>query len=271
MIGFNNGNYQAIDEIGIPVTSLSVNRGYGAFEFFEIRHHKPFFGDRHLARFRHSMELLKLQTDFDDQLQEIVAELIKRNEFENGYLKMFALPHNTRYKNHRQASLYAFPCAMPLYPPKLYTDGARLVMKTHKRFLPEAKSTNYLAGQYWMDEMEDKQIIDVLYNDGELISETSRGNVFMVKDNLVLTPDKGVLKGVTRGLVLDLLAEHGILHAETEVSIAMLLDADEVFVSSTTKHVMPITQIDDITIGNGKPGPKTLEIREAFLRLKHDY
>lgn len=271
MIGFNNGTYQELEQIAVPITSLSINRGYGAFEFFEVRHSKPFFGDRHLARFLHSMEILKLQSDFDGQLQAIVQEVIQRNQFDNGYLKLFALPHNTRYKNHRKAGLYVFPWEMPLYPPELYTNGAKLLLKEHRRFLPEAKSTSYLAGQYWMDEQDDKQIVDVLYTDKGLITETSRGNVFVVKDDLVLIPDSQVLKGVTRGLILELLAEQGRLHSETDVSIAMLLDADEVFVSSTTKHVMPITQIDEVQIGDGKPGPVTREIREAFLRLKHDY
>lgn len=271
MIGFNNGKYEEVEAISIPITSLSINRGYGAFEFFEIMHHQPFFGNRHLARFKRSMELMKLQIDFDDELQQIVDEIIQRNVFEHGYLKLFALPHKTGYKNFRQAALYVFPCVMPMYDPALYTEGARLLLKQHDRFLPGAKSTNYLAGQYWMDEQEDKRIIDVLYHDGTQIRETSRANIFVVKDGTVLTPGEGMLKGITRGLVLELMAEHGILHAEAEVSISLLLSAEEVFVSSTTKHIMPIVQIDNMTIGNGKPGPITKEIREAFLRLKHDH
>lgn len=271
MIGFNNGKYEEIEAISIPITSLSVNRGYGTFEFFEIMHHRSFYGDRHLDRFRRGMELMKLQTDFNDQLPQIVNEIIQRNKFEHGYMKLFALPHKSGYKEFRKASLYVFPCVMPMYDPALYTEGARLLLKQHERFLPEAKSTNYLAGQYWMDEQEDKRIIDVLYHDGKLIRETSRANIFVVKDGTVLTPGEGILKGITRGLVLELMAEHGILHAEADISISLLLDAEEAFVSSTTKHIMPIVQVDNLAIGTGKPGPITSEIREAFLRLVHNH
>ncbi|WP_163715480.1 aminotransferase class IV [Mangrovibacterium lignilyticum] len=271
MIGFNNGSYEEIDKIAVPITSLSVNRGYGAFEFFEIINHRPFYGERHLVRFRRSMELLKLYTDFDNDLQEIVNQLIQRNKIEHSYIKAFALPHDIAFEGTKKASLYVFPIDMPMYDPKLYTNGAQLILKKHRRFMPEAKSTNYLASQYWMDQEENKQVVDVLLHDGINIQETSRGNIFLVKDNTVLTPAEGVLKGVTRGLVIELLAEKGLLHAETDVSLSMLFSADEVFVSSTTKHIMPIIQIDDVVIGDGKPGPVTCKIREAFLRLRHDY
>ena len=75
---------------------------------------------------------------------------------------------------------------------------------------------------------------------------------FVVKDNTVITPADDVLMGVTRGLVIELLAHHGFLHAEAEVSLALLKSADEVFLSSTTKHILPITEIDGRKVGKGQ-------------------
>lgn len=271
MIGFNNGQWQETEQIGIPVTSISVNRGYGAFEFFEVIKGRAFYGDRHLARFRRSMELLRLETDFNLKLEEVVAEIISRNKLENAYLKLFALPHDTNFDGLRSASLYVFPTQMPLFDPKIYIEGAWLVTKNFQRFMPEAKSTNYLAGQYWMDEQTDPRVVDVLYHNGHTVQETSRGNIFVVKDGTVITPATNVLKGVTGSLVLELLAKHGILHAEADVSLSLLFSADEVFVSSTTKHILPAVQLDDRKVGNGKPGPVTLEMMEAFLRLKDSF
>lgn len=268
MIGFNNGVFQDLSEINIPITSLSVNRGYGAFEFFEIIHGKPFYGDRHLARFRHTLELLKLKISFDEQLDQMVGELIQQNHLDHAYMKLFALPHETSRGAGRLASLYAFPTDMPAFDPVLYQEGAKLVLKNFQRFLPEAKSTSYLAGQFWMDEQTDDRVVDVLFHNGHSVQETSRGNVFVVKDNTVITPANNVLMGVTRGLVIELLAHHGFLHAEAEVSLALLNSADEVFLSSTTKHILPITEIDGRRVGKGKPGPVTKEVMQAFQDLK---
>jgi len=271
VIGFNNGSYQPVSKIGIPVTSISVNRGYGAFEFFEILRGKAFYGDRHLARFRHTMEVLRLQTDFDEQLATIVQEVIDRNSLQNAYMKLFAFPHETDFEGVRKASLYVFPTQMPQFDPKLYEEGARLVTKEFQRFLPEAKSTDYLAGQYWLDEQTDPRVVDVLFHNGRTVQETSRGNVFVVKDGAAITPGVNVLKGVTRSLTLELLAKNGILHTEAPVSLDLLYGADEVFLSSTTKLILPVTQIDDRTIGSGKPGSVTRTLMAAFEQLKANY
>ena len=272
MIGFNNGVFQLLSEIAIPVTSISVNRGYGAFEFFEVVRGRTFYGERHLSRFKRSLEILRLKTEFDDQLEAIVETIISQNQIHNAYLKLFALPHETTFGNgYRKTSLYIFPVQMPSFDSVLYTEGARLITKGFVRFLPEAKSTNYLAGQYWMDEQTDPRIVDVLYHNGHSVQETSRGNVFVVKDGTVLTPADHVLKGVTRSLVLEILVHHGILHAEAEVSLALFHAADEVFLSSTTKHILPITNIDGRIVGQDNPGPVTREIMDAFQKLKAEF
>lgn len=268
MIGFNNGEFQQLSEICIPGTSLSVNRGYGAFEFFEVVRRKPFYGDRHLARFANSLRILKLKTNFTGQLTAIIEELINRNQLNDFYIKLFALPHETEFAGTYQAALYAFPTHMPVFAPVLYEEGASLVTKNFQRFLPEAKSTNYLAGQYWMNEQTDPRIVDVLYYHDETVQETSRGNIFVVKDGKVLTPDNGILKGVTRSLVLEILNDRQIPHAETSVSLKTLQSADEVFLSSTTKHILPITRIDGVAVGNGKSGLITRKVMDEFKKLK---
>lgn len=273
MIGFNNGIYEPIAAIGVPVTSLSINRGYGAFEFFEITNGRPFYGERHLARFKRSLQILNLRTDFDDQLEAVVSEVIRLSEIQHAYLKLFALPHDLNCMDDgvRKAALYVFPTEMPLFDPILYKEGARLITHYYQRFLPEAKTTSYLPGQYWMDKECDPMVADVLYHNGRTVQESSRGNIFVVKDGAVVTPADGVLKGITRGLVLELLPEMGILHTEAEVSLDLLYGADEVFVSSTTKHILPVSKIDDKLIGSGKPGPITCKIRERFMQLKYEY
>jgi len=271
MKGFQNGVYRELSEIGIPITSISINRGYGAFEFFEVINHKPFYGERHFARFRHSMHCLKLKTSFDDQLTQVVSELIDQNPFPDFYIKMFALPHDSFRDGNYEASLYIFPVFMPDYDQSLYESGAHLLLKNYLRFMPEAKSTNYLAGQFWCDEITDSQIVDVLFQSEGIVSETSRGNIFSVRNGTVTTPRQQILKGITRSIVIEILAGLGIPFEETTIRTGELLSADELFLSSTTKLILPVTQIDNTPIGNEKPGEITQKIMTEFQRIRESF
>ncbi|GET22149.1 aminotransferase class IV [Prolixibacter denitrificans] len=271
MIGFDNGLFRELRVISVPVTSLSINRGYGAFDFFEVINGKPFYGERHVERFERSLRLLKLTIDFLPRLPKTIEEIIGHNRMEHGYIKMFALPHTPRTGDSYQAALYIFPTEMPQYAPSLYEQGAHLTLKEFSRFLPEAKSTNYLAGQFWADEATDSGTVDILYHNGKTVQETSRGNIFIVKNGMVVTPKENILKGVTRSIVLDILTDHPFNYQEAEISLEDLMTADEVFLASTTKRIMPIVQIDGGTIGNGQPGAITRQIMEDFHRIREDY
>ncbi len=271
MIGFNNGLYQPVSEITIPITSISVNRSYGAFEFFEVINTKPFYGSRHFARFNLSLGVLKLKTSHQFELPSIVDEIVARNYLKNTYIKIFVLPHQAIKNGFYEASMYVFPVEMPKFSNLLYTEGAALITKNFQRFLPEVKSTNYLAGQFWMDEMVDKKTVDIIYHNGETIQETSRGNIFLIKDNKVITPDVNILKGITRSIVLDILIQNEIPFSETMIPMHMLNEADEVFITSTTKHIMPVTSIDGKTIGNGNPGAITKQLMEFFEKIKEAF
>lgn len=271
MVGFNNGLFQPVSEISIPVTSISVNRSYGAFEFFEVINGQPFYGDRHFARFNHSLDILKLKTEYQSQLFSIVDEIVVRNNLKNTFIKVFVLPHEGIKNGFYQASLYVFPVEIPTFSHLLYTEGAALTIRNFQRFLPEAKSTNYLAGQFWMDELSDKKVVDILYHNGKTIQETSRGNFFLVKDKKIITPDTNILKGITRSIVLDILSQTGLMISETKVPIDLLDEADEFFITSTTKHIMPVTRIDKISIGNGQPGLITQQLMAAFKKIRAEF
>jgi D-alanine transaminase len=98
------------------------------------------------------------------------------------------------------------------------------------------------------------------------IAETAGANVFMVKDGTVLTPplDAGILPGVTRQLVLDLAPGLALTVREEPVSVKDLLAADEVFITSTLKEVLPVATIDGRPVGAGRPGPVTLRLLGAL-------
>jgi branched-chain amino acid aminotransferase len=268
-IGFFNNSFLYTNEIGIPVDNLAVNRGYGAFDFFGIVNRKPFYGDRHIKRFLNTLHLLKLNIEYsENDLATIIKELIEKNAASDFYLKLFALPVLQDHSKNRPASLIVIPIEAPMYPSGLYKSGAKLISKKYSRFVPEAKSTNYMPMVFWQEDLEKAGAIDILYLSQNNIRETSKGNVFCVKDNVFYTPEKDILKGVTRSVVLDLLYEQNIQCIQKEISFAELLASDEIFLSSTTKKIMPVNNIDGQIIGNGLPGEKTKKMMSSFENLR---
>jgi branched-chain amino acid aminotransferase len=262
-ISFNNGTFENISKIHVPVDSLTVNRAYAAYEFLRINNSKPFYLDRHLDRFFKTLELMRFSISFQRiEIEQIISELIMKNGASDFYLKLFAIAE-TSNKAVNTASLFITPFQFHDYPDEMYQNGANLIMKEYSRFLPEAKTTNYVASAYWQYEMDEKQAIDVLYFTGNEVFETSRGNLFIVKGNNIFTPDKNILKGITRSIVFDLVKELNPIK-EQAISVRDLFWADEIFITSTTKKIMPVININNAEISNGKVGIVSIKILELY-------
>ncbi len=266
--GFFNNAFLTIDEIKITVDNLAVNRGYGAFDFFEIKNKKMFYGTRHIKRFLNTIKIMKLFIEYSrDEIIDIVQNIIKQNNTDNFYVKLFALPTKTNHDAETPCSLIIIPAEAPVYDSILYKQGAKLISKEYTRFLPEAKSTNYLPLVYWYDEMAHQKAVDILFCTESKISEASRSNIFYVKGDKFYTPGKGILKGITRSIVFDILKKNHFQLIEKETGYNELVSSDEIFLTSATKKIMPIVNIDNKVIGKGDPGEKTKEIMTAFNDL----
>jgi len=125
------------------------------------------------------------------------------------------------------------------------------------------KTTFYLPSIALIPKLKASGAMEVLYHHNGLISETTRANIFLVKDGILSTPASGVLKGVTRKHVLEV--AKGLMPVEErEIRLKELWESDEVFITGTSKHVAPVTEIDGRMIGDGRPGEITRLIAEAY-------
>ena len=271
MIGFNNGSYSPVKDITIRADSLAVNRGFGAYDFFSVINGKPFYLNRHLNRFIRTLELLKFENEHLNHLERIVHNIIELNDLTKPYgIKLFALP--TEENNPPlNCDLYFFPTPLIEFTENDYLKGCSLILREYKRFIPEAKSTNYLASQYYKTEMDKINAVDVLYHDKDFVRETSRGNLFLVKNNVIYTAKNEVLKGISQSVLFDIMNKESISFKIKDLSVERLKDADEVFVSSSTKLVLPIVNIDEEKIGNGTPGKLSKQLLKLFLKHKEEY
>jgi branched-chain amino acid aminotransferase len=155
----------------------------------------------------------------------------------------------------------------PLQPPsrQMYESGVAVAVVSVTRNSPRAidpaiKSGNYLNSVLALGEARRRQAYEaILCNADGTIAEGASSNVFIVKGGEVRTPglEVGILAGITRAQVLSLCRAHGIPHREVRVSPDELRAADEAFITSATRFVLPVTRVDDAGIGDGHPGPIT--------------
>ena len=258
-------------EARIPVTDLTLRRGYGAFDFLRVEDGVPLFADDHLARFERTAALLGLAPRPDGQaLRDHVRELIAANGHGSFGLQLFLTggdpiggfaPGTPR--------LLVLVVDLPRFRSEDYEDGVALLPHRFQRDLPEAKTTDYFTAVRLYPRMREAGASDVLYHDGSRVLESTRCNVFVATaEGRLATPGRDVLHGITRGRMIDALADAVEVR---DVPLAELEAAPEVFVTSTTRGAMPVVRIGDRTVGDGRPGPLTRRAEAAFAAVRAEW
>jgi branched-chain amino acid aminotransferase len=162
--------------------------------------------------------------------------------------------------------------ALPPYPPRHYDEGIRVaavgVRRNHPRALdPAIKSSNLLNNILAVREAQARGCDEpLLLNHEGFLAEGASTNLFVVLDGTILTPplSAGILAGITREVVLELIRGLGLPCHEKPLQLDTLLGADEAFMTSTTREVVPVRQVDESLIGDGRPGPYTCRVMDAF-------
>ena len=247
---------------------IGLIRGYAIFDFFRTVNFKPLFLGAYLDRFINSARNTCLPLDFDKgELENIILELIEKNELAQGGIRMLltgGVSDNAFSPTH--GSLFIFCEDLKMPADEKYAQGVKLLSEEYVRPLSGIKTTNYTLPVWLSAGWKDQAAEDVIYHFNGVISESSRSNIFMVKNGEVATPKTNILLGVTRKQVLSLADQA----QERDISLTEILNADEVFMTSTTKRILPVTQIDGTLIKDGKPGPITQHLMDKFKKLEKD-
>ncbi len=261
-IAYYQNQFLPISKVHIHPTDLGVQRGYSIFDFFKLINFENPWLDWYMERLTNSAKTVGLTLQLsEDHIKQISADLLRRNDVVDGNIKIIVSAGNSTdgYRPSSESSILIM--AMPLQAPSIsyYNLGAHLILANYKRDMPNVKTTNYLKSAMLANRLSAEEAIDVLYHDGEKISETSRCNFFLVQNHQIITPKKGILQGITRRRVLNL---EGLRFPiiESDLFVSDLKHANEAFITSTTKGVMPVISIDELNIGDGKVGPMTKEL-----------
>ncbi|MDA9840205.1 branched-chain-amino-acid transaminase [Rubripirellula sp.] len=275
-----NGEYFSKDDAKISVYDHGLLYGDGIFEGMRIYSGKVFRLHEHLVRLWESAAAISLQIPISiEQLTEDVNEAVNRNRLEEGYIRLIVT------RGAGALGLDPFRCSNPqiiiivdkitLYPDELYQNGLELVtastIRNHPAALsPRIKSLNYLNNVLAkMEGLKAGCKEALMLNHQGLVAECTGDNVFIVKAGKLLTPPKeaGILEGITRNAVLELAIDAGIETVECPLTRHDLFVADECFLTGSAAEVIPVVTLDGRTIGNGQPGPITLQLNDAFREL----
>lgn len=244
---FINDQFIEEEKAVLHFRDLSVMRGYGIFDFFKVVSGMSLFLDDHLNRFFRSAEEMQMKIEYSkEELKSIIDELLKRNETTDIGVRLtltggYSPDSYQLSKPNFIISLHSF-----LLPaPEQFERGIKLITHEHQRQLPQVKTIDYLMAIWLQPQIKQRNADDVLYHHKGFITECPRANIFLVtKENTIVTPSNNILKGIIRMKTLQLAKEEFEVE-ERDISTNELQSAKEVFITSTTKSVLPVVQIDE--------------------------
>jgi branched-chain amino acid aminotransferase len=253
-----NGNVVAVDAAPFHFNDLGVLRGYGLFDYFRTYNRKPFQWDWYWERFERSAKILRIPLPLNQaETYAVVMDLLQKQGGKDCSFRFLLTGGFTDDSiSMRKPNLIIISEDLHLDVPGEHENGIQVMTYEFVRDLPMLKSTDYKHLLILRHDFAEKQVSDVLFHKDGYISELSRSNVFLVKGQKLITPDQHILEGITRRTVLELARADFEIEIRP-VSLQETLEAPEVFTTSTTKRVLPISKIDEVRIGEGKIGPGT--------------
>ena len=272
-----NGQLIPVENAAIGVYDHGLLYGDGVFEGIRAYNGRVFKLDQHLDRLFASAQAIRLTIPFTaEQLSQAIHETMKANSQSDAYIRLVVTrgPGDLGLDPAKSSGSVVFIIAdkISLCPDQMYKKGMSMItaktVRTPARSLsPKVKSLNYLNNIMAKIEASDAGVDEALMlsYDG-FVAEGTAENAFIVKDGQVLTPslDVGILNGITRGVVIELAARQKLPLQETKLRPEDVYSADECFLTGTAAEIIPVTNIDDRTIGDGTPGPITRSLTDAF-------
>ena len=276
-----NGNYSPKQETTLSILDRGFLFGDGVYELIPIYNKKIFYIDAHLERLKSSLQQINIAPSLLEEVDiiEIINRLIDQNNYDDYFIYIHISRGVDQKRNHIYSEDYR-PTILIMgenYVPfnrDVIINGKKAILEDDYRWLKSnIKSTSLLANVLIKNKANDNGAYEALLLRDGFLTEGSASNVFMVKDGIIKTPrlSNKLLPGITRKFLVDLISLHHLEYSECDISKHELLDADEIFCSSSTNPVVPITQVNDKVICESA-GSISLDLYEhAQHYIKNSY
>ena len=236
----------------------------------------PFCLEAHLQRLSRSLTHTKIDNPYNEQQwTDIIQKLIKGSGLEqlSVYIQVTrgVAPRDHLFPKGTKPTVFAMTNPWPAVNDDMYSQGLSVITVEDMRWdRCDIKVTSLLANVMKKQEAAEQDAHEAILIRGDKVLEGSATNVFIVKDDQVMTAPKDnlILPGITRDLVVDLVKELSITINEQAPSLEDLRQADEVWITSSTKECAPVTKVDNKEVGTGRPGPIWQQVFDAYQRRK---
>ncbi len=272
-----NGEFLPLQQARISVMDRGFLFGDSIYEVIPAYTGRLFRLPHHLERLNNSLQGIRMQNPMNDgEWSSMLERLVAQNPQQDQSVYLQVTRGAAEQRDHTipdalDATVFAMASPMHDPDPALARDGTSAITLDDIRWrLCNIKSTALLANVLLKQQAKDSGAIEsILIRDGNAM-EGAASNLFIVSAGELITPPKSnfLLPGITRDLILELAVKHTLPHSERNITEAELRSADEIWLTSSTKEIMPVTTLDHTPVGSGRPGPVYQQMSQLYADYK---
>ena len=273
-----NGQYVPLAEARVSPMDRGFLFGDGAYEVIPVHSRRAFRIDEHVARLANTLAAMRLANPHGaEEWKAIIGEIVARNPWDDQSVYLQVTRGADTKRNHAfpgpEVAPTVFLMSEPLVTPtaEQLATGVSAASAADIRWLRcDLKTVSMLANCLLRQHAIDKGCAETVLFRDSFLTEGAASSIFVCKDGVLLVPPKShlMLPGITYDVVLELARRHGMAHEVREVLEAEVRSADELWMTSSTKEVLPITSLDGQPVGNGQPGPMGRQMYAWYQEFK---
>lgn len=272
-----NGDYLPLNEARIPVMDRGFLFGDAVYEVIPAYCGRLFRLDEHLERLESSLQAIGMENPLtNSEWQKILQKLIDQQpEIDQSvYLQVTRGIYEKRdhcFPKQIKATVLAM-CSPFGHPGSSINKAgiAAITLDDIRWSLCNIKTTALLANVLLRQQAAESNAAEAILIRNNNATEGAASNLFIVTDGLITTPPKSkkLLPGITRDVVLELAEQNNLNYCENDIALQQLESADEIWLTSSTREIMPVTQLNEHTLGNGEPGPIWCKMYSLYQEFK---
>lgn len=271
-----NGEYLPLKDAKVSVLDRGFIFGDGVYEVIPSYGSKALRFEHHMQRLQNSLDAVRIENPLSNpQWKAIIDKLIADTDSQDQYIYLH-ITRGVASRDHRfpdavKPTVFVMSSVLNAVDPELLKTGVIAVTLDDIRWqYCNIKAIALLPNILLRQQAVDKGAVEaILIRDGNM-TEGAASNVFIVTNGVIKTPpkDQKLLPGITRDLIVELAKTNGMLIEETTISEKEFLAADEIWLSSSTKEILPVTKINDQQVGDGKPGAIWQDMFQKYQNYK---
>lgn len=275
---FLNGEFLAAENAQVSVLDRGFLLGDGVYEVIPVYNALPFRLKEHLQRLQRSLNGVRMANPYsDEKWADIIAQLVKQNGDGDQavYLQVTrgVAPRDHVFPEGVEPTAFVMTNPIKPLPEWFKKDGIKAITVKDIRWAQcDIKAITLLPNSLLRQQAQDAGAQEALLIRDGYMTEGSASNSYAVIDGVIFTApkDEKVLPGITRDLVLELADAAGIPYREEAVTAEQLKSAEEIWISSSTRELLPVTSLDGQPVGGGKPGPLWQQLDALYQRYKQE-